>query len=241
MTIQDIIAWIQKQQNGQTYLDALNAHLNSLATATKADKATIKKLQDEAKENKTKLDAANGKVEKFADALGVSEDSDTLDDDIAAALKTKGGAGDPRLQSKVDRLTKQLNDKTKELTDQLNAERAKRHDAMITSTLVKELTDANAMSPATMVDLFRAQVHVGEDDALTFGADGKSIKDGLAAWLKEHPEFVKNVQTGGAGGGTGGSAGGNKDNKDDKFTALAKSLAAENKAPETDPAAAFFN
>ena len=239
MTIQEVIAWIQKQQNGQTYLDALNAHLNSLATATKADKATIKKLNDEAKESKSKLDAANSKVEKFADALGVSEDSETLDDDIAAALKAKGTNGDPALQRKIDRLTTQLNTKTKELTEQLNAERAKRHDALVTSALVRDLTEANAMDPAALVEMFRAQVHVGDNDELTFGADSKSIKDGLAGWLKEHPSFVKNTQNGGAGGGNGGNGGGGG-NKDDRFTALAKSLAESNKAPESDPAADFF-
>ena len=240
MTIQEVIAWIQKQQNGQTYLDALNAHLNSLATASKADKATIKKLNDEAKEGKSKLDAANSKIEKFADALGVSEDSETLDDDIAAALKTKGGNGDPALQRKISRLTEQLNAKTQELTDQLNAERAKRHDALVTSALVRELTEANAMDPAALVDMFRAQVHVGENDELTFGADNKPVKDGLAGWLKEHPSFVKNTQNGGAGGGNGGGNGGGDGNKDDRFTALAKSLAESNKAPESDPAADFF-
>lgn len=233
MTIQEVIAWVQKQQGGQTYLDALNAHLNSLATASKADKDTIKKLQDEAKENKTKLDNANSKVEKFADALGVSEDSEKLDEDIEAALKAKGVNGDPALQRKVDRLTKQLNDTKNSLTEQLNAERGKRHDSMIKNALLSELTAQNAVDPSTLVDMFRASVKVGEDDSMTFG--DKSVKDGVAEWLKAHPAFVSNKQKGGAGGNGGaGSGGGNE------ILEAAKSMGKAAAGTKDDAAAMYF-
>lgn len=235
--LDELRKFLEKQKDGKGYLETLDAHLKSLADATKADKATIKKLQDEAKANKEKLDAASSKIEKFADALGVSEDSDTLDDDIAAALKTKGGNGDPSLQRKVDRLTRQLADKTKELTDQLNSERSKRHEAMITSALVKELTDAKAIEPATLVDMFRKNIRVNDDDTLTYGENG-TIKDGVTAWLKDHPRFVNNDQKAGAGGAGGSGSGGG--DSDDKFIAMAKSLGAANKPPKDDPAAQFF-
>lgn len=233
MDIKEILEWIKKQQNGQTYLDALNAHLNSLATASKADKDTIKKLQDEAKENKTKLDNANSKVEKFADALGVSEDSEKLDEDIEAALKNKGVNGDPALERKVQRLTKQLNDTKNSLTDQLNAERTKRHDSMIRSALLAELTSQNAVDPKTLVDMFRNNIKVGEDDSLTFG--DKSVKDGVAEWLKAHPAFVSNKQKGGAGGNGGaGSGGGNE------ILEAAKSMGKAAAGTKDDAAAMYF-
>lgn len=233
MDIKEILEWIKKQQNGQTYLDALNAHLNSLATASKADKDTIKRLQDEAKENKTKLDNANSKVEKFADALGVSEDSEKLDEDIEAALKNKGVNGDPALERKVQRLTKQLNDTKNSLTEQLNAERTKRHDSMIRSALLTELTSQNAVDPKTLVDMFRNNIKVGEDDSLTFG--DKSVKDGVSEWLKAHPAFVSNKQVGGAGGNGGGGGGAT-----DSVLEAAKNMGKAAAAPKTDPAALYF-
>jgi hypothetical protein len=235
MKIEDIKKFIEEQKDGKKYLDALNVHLESLATATKADKDEIKKLKDEAKENKTKIEAINAKVEKFADALGVSEDSETLDDDIAAALKTKGDKADPALQRKIDRLTKQLNDTQKNLTDQLTAERGKRHESMIKNALLSELTAQNAVDPATLVDMFRSGIQVAEDDTMSFTADGKSIKDGVAAWLQAHPVFVANNQKQGAGGaGGGGSDTGNK------FVDLAKSLGKSAAGDKEDPSATYF-
>ena len=233
MTIQDVLAWIKKQQEGQTYLDALNAHLESLASAAKGDKDSIKKLQDEAKANKEKLEKANAKVEKFADALGVSEDSETLDDDISNALKAKGGAGDPALQRKIERLQKQLNDKTKELTEQLTAERGKRHDSVIKNALLAELTAQNALEPNTLLEMFRGKVKVNEDDSLLFG-ENQTVKEGVAAWLKDHPAFVTNKQKPGAGGSSGGGS------EDDQFLNIAKNLGKSAKGPENDPAAVYF-
>lgn len=223
-----------ESQKDKKYLETLNAHLESLANGTKADKALIKKLQDESKANKDKLDAVNAKLEKFADALGVSEESETLDDDIANALKNKGGNGDALLQKKVDRLTKQLADKTKDLTEQLNVERGKRHESMIKSALLSELTAQNAVEPATLINMFRNEVKVAEDDTLTFGEDNKSIKDGVSAWLQAHPAFVSNKQKSGAGGGQHDSS------TDDKFLDLAKSLGKAASKPKEDPAALYF-
>ena len=235
MTIQEVLDWIKQQQDGQTYLDALNAHLTSLGSAAKADKETIKKLQDEAKAGKLKFEATAGKLEKLADALGVSEDSETLDEDIANAIKSKGGAGDPALQRKVDRLTKQLNDTKNSLTEQLNAERGKRHDSMIRTALLSELTSQNAVDPATLVDMFRGNVKVAEDDSLLFG-ESKSVKDGVAEWLKAHPAFVSNKQKAGAGGGNVGGSGG-----DDPLLDMAKALGKSAARPTgDDPAATYF-
>lgn len=220
-----------ESQKDKTYLETLNAHLEALANATKADKTTIKKLQEEVKANKEKLDVASGKLEKFADALGVSEESETLDEDIASALKAKGGSGDALLQKKIDRLTKQLADKTKDLTAQLVAERGKRHESMIKSALLSELTAQNAVDPATLIDIFKNSVKVGEDDSLTYGEDGKSVKDGVAEWLNAHPAFVSNKQKAGAGGGQHDSGTG------DKFVDMAKSLGKAASQQNTDTAA----
>lgn len=220
-----------ESQKDKTYLETLNAHLEALANATKADKSTIKKLQEEVKANKEKLDVASRKLEKFADALGVSEESETLDEDIVSALKAKGGSGDALLQKKIDRLTKQLADKTKDLTAQLVAERAKRHESMIKSALLSELTAQNAVDPATLIDIFRSSVRVGEDDSLTYGEDGKSVKDGVAEWLNAHPAFVSNKQKAGAGGGQHDSGTG------DKFVDMAKSLGKAASQQNTDTAA----
>lgn len=227
--------FLESQKDGKTYLEKLDAYLEGLANTAKADKATIKKLQDEAKANKSKLELATAKIEKFADALGVSEESETLDDDIASALKTKGGNGDALLQKKIDRLTKQLADKTKDLTEQLTAERSKRHESMIKSALLSELTAQNAVEPATLIDMFRSSVKVGEDDTLTFGDDGKTVKDGVSAWLQAHPAFVSNKQKAGAGGGRHDS-----DGTGDKFVDLAKSLGKAASQPKDDPAAEYF-
>ena len=220
-----------ESQKDKTYLETLNAHLEALANATKADKSTIKKLQEEVKANKEKLDVASRKLEKFADALGVSEESETLDEDIVSALKAKGGSGAALLQKKIDRLTKQLADKTKDLTAQLVAERAKRHESMIKSALLSELTAQNAVDPATLIDIFRNSVRVGEDDSLTYGEDGKSVKDGVAEWLNAHPAFVSNKQKAGAGGGQHDSGTG------DKFVDMAKSLGKAASQQNTDTAA----
>lgn len=228
--------FLESQKDGKTYLEKLDAHLEGLANTAKADKATIKKLQDEAKADKAKLEQATSKIEKFADALGVSEDSETLDDDIASALKAKGGNGDALLQKKIDRLNKQIAEKTKELTAQLTAEREKRHKSVIESALLAELTAQNAVEPATLISMFRNDVKVGEDDTLTFGDDGKSVKDGVAAWLHDHPAFVSNKQKAGAGGGRHDS----DNNTGDKFIDLAKSLGKAASTPKDDPAANYF-
>lgn len=235
MNIEDVRKFIEKQENGKSYLEALNSYIETLATASKADKETIKKLNGEAKESKAMLDSVRAKVEKFADALGVSEDSETLDDDITAALKTKGGSGDPALQRKIDRLTKQLNDTQKNLTEQLNAERGKRHESMIKNALLSELTAQNAIDPATLVDVFRNDIQVGEDDTLSFTADGKSVKDGVSAWLQAHPVFVSNNQKTGAGG-----AGGSGKDDGNQFVDLAKSLGKSAAGQKEDPSAAYF-
>ena len=226
--------FLESQKDGKSYLEKLDAYLASLANSSKADKETIKKLQDEAKANKEKLELATNKVEKFADALGVSEDSETLDEDIANVLKSKNN-GDALLQKKVDRLTRQLADKTKDLTDQLNAERNKRHESMIKTALLSELTAQNAVDPNTLVNMFKGDVRVNEDDSMSFGEDNKSIKDGVSAWLQEHPAFVSNKQKAGAGGGNGNSAGG-----DNKLIDMAKSLGKNAANPTEDPAAVYF-
>lgn len=235
MSIDEIRKFLEKQQDGKGYLEALNDYLNTLATASKADKDNIKKLNEEAKKHKADMAALTGKIEKFADALGVSEESETLDDDIAAALKTKGGTGDAALQKKIDRLTRQLADKTKELTEQLTAERGKRHESMIKNALLSELTAQNAVDPSTLVDMFRGSVKVAEDDTLTFGEDGKSVKDGVSAWLQAHPVFVSNKQKAGAGGGNNSGSGG-----EDKLVDMAKALGKNAAHPSDDPAAVYF-
>lgn len=202
INLDSIREFLGKQENGKQYVEVLNTHIKKLEDDAKESKATIKKLNDEVRESKAKLDTANGKIEKFADALGVSEDSENLEDDIKSAMKTKGEA-DPQLQRKIERLQKQLNDKTKELTDQLTAERGKRHESIIRSTLLSELTAQKAIDPSAMVDMLRGGITVGDDDNLTF-ADGRSVKDGIADYLKAHPVFVKNDQRAGAGGNSGG-------------------------------------
>lgn len=234
MTIDEIKKFIEQQKDGKGYLDALNDYLNTLATATKAYKESIKKLQDEAKQSKAKIDTLNGKIEKFADALGVSEESETLEDDIAEALKTKGGTGDASLQRKIERLTKQLADTKQSMTAQLDAEREKRHESMIRSALISELTAQNAVDPTTLVDMFRKDVKVGEDDSLVFG-DNKTVKDGISAWLQAHPVFVSNNQKGGAGSGNNGNSGGGN-----QLLEMVKSMGKTAASPESDPSAAYF-
>lgn len=226
--------FLESQKDGKTYLEKLDAYLASVANATKADKDTIKKLQDEAKENRNKLAVATSKIEKFADALGVSEESETLDDDIASVLKVKD-SGDALLQKKIDRLTKQLADKTKELTDQLTAERGKRHESMIKNALLSELTAQNAVDPTTLVNMFRNDVKVNEDDTLAFGEDGKSVKDGVTAWLQAHPAFVSNKQKAGAGGGNNGATGG-----DSQLMDMVKALGKTAAVPNEDSASVYF-
>mgnify|MGYP003586197212 CR=1 FL=1 len=235
MTLEEILAFLKNVKDGEKYATGLDALFKTQETVLTQSKATIAQLQKEAKTHKGSMEGLTAKIEKFADALGISEDDEELDTAIANALKTKGGTGDPALQRKVERLTKQLNETTTKLTEQVTAERGKRHAAMINNALVTALTEQKAVDPTTLVDLFKGNVKVADDDSLTFGEDGKSIKDGIAAWLQAHPTFVTNDQRGGAGGGDKG--GGSKDN----FVELATELAKGKQQPEgSDPAAAYF-
>ena len=106
---------------------------------------------------------------------------------------------------------------------------------MIKNALLSELTAQNAVDPATLVDMFRTTVKVGDDDSLTFGEDGKSVKDGVSAWLQAHPVFVSNKQKAGAGGGNNSNAGGNN-----QLIDMAKSLGKNAAIPNDDPAAVYF-
>lgn len=235
MTLEEILAFLKTVKDGEKYATGLDALFKTQDNVLTQNKATIAQLQKDAKTHKGSVEGLTAKVEKFADALGISEDDEDLDTAIATALKSKGGSGDPALQRKVERLTKQLNDTTAKLTEQVTAERGKRHAAMINNALVTALTEQKAVDPTTLVDLFKGNIKVADDDSMTFGEDGKSIKDGISAWLQAHPTFVANDQRGGAGGGDTG-----KVNKD-TFVELATDLAKGKQQPEgSDHAAAYF-
>lgn len=235
MTLDEIRAFVEKQQGGKPYLEALNAYIEAQVNASKKDKDSIKKLSDELKESKEKVGTISAKLEKFSDALGVSEDSETLDEDIENALKSKGDKADPTLQRKIERLTKQLNETKQTMTEQLNAERGKRHEAMIRNALLSELTAQKALDPEALIDIFASKVKVAEDDSMTLGADGKAVKDGISEYLKAHPSLVSNKQNPGAGGAGGGGG-----DSGDKFIDLAKSLGKSASKPKEDPADNYF-
>ncbi|MEG0798761.1 MAG: hypothetical protein RR384_08245 [Acidaminococcaceae bacterium] len=235
MTLAEILAFLRAAKDGDKYAEGLDKIFKERETILTQNKETITQLQKDAKTHKGVVDGLTAKIEKFADALGVSEEDEDLDTAIETALKSKGGTGDLALQRKVERLTKQLNETTTKLTEQVTSERGKRHAAMVQNALVTALTEQKAVDPTTLVDLFKGSVKVADDDSMTFGEDGKSIKDGVSAWLQAHPTFVSNDQKPGAGGGDNGGGG------KDTFAELATSLAKSKQQPEGgDPAAAYF-
>ncbi|MEG1727222.1 MAG: hypothetical protein RR321_04830, partial [Acidaminococcaceae bacterium] len=104
MTLAEILAFLRAAKDGDKYAEGLDKIFKERETILTQNKETITQLQKDAKTHKGVVDGLTAKIEKFADALGVSEEDEDLDTAIETALKSKGGTGDLALQRKVERL-----------------------------------------------------------------------------------------------------------------------------------------
>lgn len=234
MNLEAILALLGlNKEKGADAQTALKALLDGKDKTVKDLKARVKAETDAAK-------ALKDKIAKLADAIGVDEDAENLDEAIEAALKDAKGKVDPAAAKQLARLQKQLKETTDDLTGKLNAEKGKRHESMIRSALMDELTKQNAVKPQALVDLFKGRVKVDDEDKLVFD-EAATLADGLKAYFKDNPELVKVEQKGGPGGaGKPGAGGGSKGDEDENFgQKLAKDYSVNNKEVEEAQAAYF--
>lgn len=74
-----------------------------------------------------------------------------------------------------------------------------------TALIVDALTKKNSVTPSEVAKILDSRVKVKESDGSIYyeGADGKemTVEEGVNAYLKENPCFVRNTAAGGAGTG----------------------------------------
>ncbi|WP_378955389.1 hypothetical protein [Pelosinus sp. sgz500959] len=224
MPLKELLEALGKLQDGQKYVDALNAIIATKDGDLTKAKNDLKTTKAAVKESETKLKTATERLGKLQDHLGIEDDIEDLDTALTELATAKPKGADEKL---LKRLQKLENDRKKDKADAdalLATERGKRHDAMKNQAIISALTAGKAIKPEKLIALLQNSVKVNDDDTLTFTDENGSeiaINDGVAAWLKANPEFVSNTQTpGGGSAGGNGSTGGNND--------FAKNLAAEN-------------
>ena len=228
MTLEELLAALGKLPEGSKFAEVIK----TLIAAKEAELATkstqYKTLTKTLKDTEDKLKAANERVSKLSDHIGIDEDVEDLDAALDTAAKNNKKGGDEVLLKRLEKLERDRK-KEKETSDALLAtERGKRHDAMKNQAIIAALTAGKAVSPEKLVALLQSSVMVNDDDTLVF-TDAKgtelSINDGVAAWLKANPEFAGNPQN--AGGGSAGGGGSSTD-----AGAFGKQLAEQNAAAQ---------
>ena len=175
------------------------------------------------------LEALKGTHGKVLKSLGFEDDVEDLDAALEAVvekIKTGESAGKSKgeLENQMVELRKQLTSLTKQaekantdnktLTEQLSQERTKRQGSLKQTELLNLLTANKAVKPDKLAKMLMHSVEIDaeNEDALLFINDtGEKVplKDGLAKFLTDNPEFVENTQKGGSGS-RGGNGGGGK-------------------------------
>lgn len=174
----------------------------------------VSKVLEEYGKNSVPKSQFNAKIEE-AKALKKSleeskEGLANLQKELDGIKSTGVGSGAEitALQTQMKALQKKVEDTEKER----EAEKSKRIQSEITSSIVDALTKGNAHDPKALASMIASSVSVAEDGSFTFTkGDGTttSIGEGVEGWLKDHLWAVKDTQKQGAGSnqGTGGKGG----------------------------------
>lgn len=208
MDLKDVLAALEKVENGAEMTAVINAEIN--------------RLSGESKGYRVKSRDASEKVKNLLEALGLDDSDDVVEQ--AKGMKTsldsfaQGGKKPTEVAKQIADLTKQVTTLTNnyaEMTKTAEAEKAKRLDALKMSKAVDALTKGNAASPQSMAKLLFDNLTVGDDEAIGYrdGDKDMTVEEGVNAWLSANAWAVKaNPQAG--GGSPAGGAG-----ADDPFLA----------------------
>ena len=192
MTLEEIYKMLAKVEGG--------------ADAVASIKAEITNLRNEAKANRIDKEG----VEKMLKDIGIGTDEKgkeqaesikKLMEQLTAQHKSPTEVV-PHL-TELEKAVKDLTEKYNKAEEKANAAEAKRIASVTNAELIKALTDAKAVSPSQIAKILAGNVKAKDDGSLSYlmddGKTEKSIKDGVAAYLKANPVFVSN----GAGAGAG--------------------------------------
>lgn len=119
-------------------------------------------------------------------------------------------AGQKKWEEATQAMTTRHEAEKKSLNDRIAELDGRYQKVTIDNALLEHATKFNAIDPADIVSLLRPNVKMGADGVPSF-ADGKSLADGVKAFLDAKPHFVK--PQGRTGSGThGNNSGGSSTN-----------------------------
>lgn len=203
MDLKDVLAALEKVENGAEMTAVINAEIN--------------RLSGESKGYRVKGREAADKVKNILEALGLTDGDNVVEQakGMKDSLDTfaQGGKKPTEVAKQIADLTKQVTTLTNnynEMTKTAQAEKTKRLDAMKMSRAVDALTKGNAASPQSMAKLIFDNLTVGDDESIGYrdGDKDMTVEEGVNAWLSANAWAVKaNPQAGGGSpaGGNGGA------------------------------------
>lgn len=192
MEISEALEKIKSLEGGEALVGVITAHTQT--------------LRDEAAGYRTKLTAANGRIEKVAEKLGVSKDGD-LEAAIEAAKKVPATSGNDALMAEVTRLKQDIEAERKAREDATSKVRSAKAEGALKDALAKH----KAVRPEDLVRLHLGEVKYKDDGSPYFtdasGAE-RTVEEHVQGWLKDRPELIQSAQRPGPGGnGANGGSG----------------------------------
>ena len=228
--------------------------------AKKLEEAVSKQEKElsEAKESNLKLKEAKDKAEKeakesseklniVAKSLKLDIDAEDLDkaiDDVKDSFSNvdvKVTEDYKELSRELTRTTRELEKSKKQLEEAnatIEAEKTARTNATKNTAILEALTENKVIKADQWVSRFFGEVTIDEANGNLYMKDssGKeiSLKDSIAEWAKENPEFVKADVKGGAGTLGGGTQGGTQPNGGNEVSDFMKSIIESQNKPAGD-------
>lgn len=144
-----------------------------------------------------------GKYADYDDVKKKAAELEKLNNDRAVS----DAAGAKKFEEALDLTKKQHTVEIEKLTTELKTVQGRFESLAIDNVMLQEATKLNAINPAQVVKLQRENVKLGADGNASF-VDGKTIADGLKAFLAENAHLVKAGVTGGGSGAANNGAGG---------------------------------
>jgi hypothetical protein len=198
MTIEEIL----KSLEGYEKKDEVKGLIEKLIENT--GKESSKKANGEAKNLRERL-------KKLLGALDLDETDDDLDEKIEELKTLKKPETKDKL-SDYEKLSKEVGVMKREREAE-KADKAKLtekvHSGLKKSSLIKALTEKNAIDPELIAEVLSGKLKVKEDDSVVFldGENEVDVAKGVEGFLETKKHLIKNSQSPGAGSSSGGQDG----------------------------------
>lgn len=190
-SIAELKTYLATLEGGAEYVEGLDSHLGS--------------LRSEAAGHRTGKTAAEGKLGKVLEKLGIDSATEDLEAALEAALKKPAGGTGKGSSETEARLARLEQDLAAEKAGRTRAEEAERF-AKASGILKDSLTRGKAVTVNDLAKLLQGDMKFRGDGSPYFvdsnGAE-QTVDEYTSAWLKDRPELVQSGAQPGPGGPRG--------------------------------------